>query len=704
MKAQLKYLRVTAGWSLLLLLCPLTATSQNFVDVQGVSGLEFHAKSSNVVLAWPSTRNESFVVLWRSNATVEAQWVVLTNQMAASKSKSKTSYLDHGVLSRSPAMRTNVNLGGFYRVLAIPDFSFDMEGVTLSGGPKNPDKDFLPVRYNTNWIGGFEPQIGLLVDGNDEGYGNWGTERVNFGTVKKPLWKDTPGFWFWHDQLPNGTHTLQLAGPLSMNNLIGELSQFVDLSNRPVHVKVSNGGRVEDSWWDKRLGREFVKVAPAYPAMPSLPQSNHDPNIPSDSPAQAAVETNATNASMKLDLGATSHFIRITADYSNAVRTAVLPLFSDVAKRLELPVPQPITQDDVADFHVLPFRELTASMLLKNSWVFNFGFGYVQDFSSPNAYFNLQDPDQIPKYFGQVNMNPAEAVEMARATLRKLNIPLEDVFADQEPEVKPLVKIGTNTVPRYDVIWTNPYGTKSAEFEVNADAKRVERMHLLSWNLHRPSPAISQPAVAAPLEWPVVNPGYAKQLIPLMLKAIDGYAEKLSLPIQRSLATDHVGLVEIHDNGGWPHAEITLTNGWRFIYRHTMVNGYYAPGAFVTSVNRSIHVKEFEGKWNLTTNQAIDLVKSTLAKLDFPTNNIHMDFAPTVILPAGEFRAKIPRYYLEWYYANAAHDDLQSKVEAEVNADSGELESLYYDDKAYWDSRPPIDVPISSAAPNKTKP
>ena len=130
-------------------------------------------------------------------------------------------------------------------------------------------------------------------------------------------------------------------------------------------------------------------------------------------------------------------------------------------------------------------------MLLKNSWVFNFGFGYVQDFSSPNAYFNLQDPDQIPKYFGQVNMNPAEAVEMARATLRKLNIPLEDVFADQEPEVKPLVKIGTNTVPRYDVIWTNPYGTKSAEFEVNADAKRVERMHLLSWNLHRPSPAIS---------------------------------------------------------------------------------------------------------------------------------------------------------------------------------------------------------------------
>lgn len=30
-----------------------------------------------------------------------------------------------------------------------------------------------------------------------------------------------------------------------------------------------------------------------------------------------------------------------------------------------------------------------------------------------------------------------------------------------------------------------------------------------------------------------------------------------------------------------------------------------------------------------------------------------------------------------------------------IKADSGKLESLYYDDKAYWGSRPPIDVPIS---------
>lgn len=649
------------------------------------------------------------MVLWRPNAMIEAQWIVLTNQMAASRMRRETSYRDAGALNRSHAMRTNVSLGALYRVLAIPDFSFDMEGVTLSGGPKNPIQDFLPVRYQTNWTDVPEPQVGLLMDGRDEGYGTWETERVNFGTVKRPRWIVTPGLWFWHDHLSNGPHTLQLLSSLSMNNIIGELSQFVTISNQPVHVRVSHTtDRTGNTWWDKRLGKGFVKTAPAYPAsLPVIPGDDGKKASPVSSTEALSSETKAPNPSMKLDLGATSRFIQVTADYSNAVLTALLPIFSDVAKKLELPVPQPITQDDMAGFRVLPFRELTASMLLKNGWVFNFGFGYVQDFSSPNSYFNLQDPGQIPKYFGQVNMNHDEAVELARTTLQKLNIPLKDVFADQEPQVTPPVKIETNTVPRYDVIWIDPYGTKSAEFEVNAEAKRIERMHLHSWNLHRPPPKTTVAPLLAPLDWPPVNPEYAHQLVPIMFKAIDDYAQKLSLPVPYPLTTNNVARIEIHDNEGWPHAEVKLTNGWRFIYRHTMVNGHYAPNVFVTTDNRPFHIKEFEGKWNLTTNQAIELVKKTLAKLNYPTNNIHMDFAPNIIYPAGDFKKIIPRYFFEWHYENAAHDDLQSKVEAEVNADSDKLESLYYDDKAYWGSRPPIDVPISlpmSVGTNKVFP
>jgi len=49
----------------------------------------------------------------------------------------------------------------------------------------------------------------------------------------------------------------------------------------------------------------------------------------------------------------------------------------------------------------------------------------------------------------------------------------------------------------------------------------------------------------------------------------------------------------------------------------------------------------------------------------------------------------------EWYYRPSGQGNALSRVEAEVNADNGKLESLYYDDAAYHGSRPPIDVPIS---------
>jgi hypothetical protein len=71
-----------------------------------------------------------------------------------------------------------------------------------------------------------------------------------------------------------------------------------------------------------------------------------------------------------------------------------------------------------------------------------------------------------------------------------------------------------------------------------------------------------------------------------------------------------------------------------------------------------------------------------------------MDDAKIFIYTASVAKEHIPRLNFQWYYE--PNDDLQSRLEAEVNMDNGKLESLYYDDKAYWGSRPPIDVPISA--------
>lgn len=421
--------------------------------------------------------------------------------------------------------------------------------------------------------------------------------------------------------------------------------------------------------------------------------------FPSDLFAKPIEGINPAPSGMVVDLGEVSRYIKVTPEYSRAVLEAVLPYFSKMAKELDLPVPLPITKADVASFHVLPFHELSASMLLKSGWVFNYQFGgRGTEFYSPNSYYSLQDPDKIPDYYGRVDMSRDEAIQLARNTLKKLAIPLKDVFADQEPQVVPPVKIGTNTVPRYEITWIDPYGTKSGNFEINAETKQVEQMILLNRNSPHPSLRIAVAPSPAPPDWPPTNPEYARQLIPMMFKAIDDYAQNLLLPIPCPLTTNNVARVRVTDNGGWPDCDVILTNGWRFVYRHTMVNGYFSPNVLMTDNHfHVLHLKGLEGQWKLTTNQAIELVKMTLAKMNYPTNNIHMDFAPEIHYPPGVFSGIIPHYAFEWdYYRDTAHEDLQSMIEAEVNADNGKLESLYYDDKAYWNSRPPIDVPIST--------
>ncbi len=414
--------------------------------------------------------------------------------------------------------------------------------------------------------------------------------------------------------------------------------------------------------------------------------------------------TSRTAGGMILDLGAESDYVQVTPEYSNAVLVALLPYFSDFAKKLDLPVPQPIIQSDVASFHVMPYRQnLAASVQLKNGWACGFRFGYVSSFASAREV-EVGDSHQEFSNYGDVKITPDDAIGAAKQMLNRLDIPLDDVYATKKPKIELPIMKGTNAIYPYYLEWFDPHGSDAVEIKIDPHTGKIERAYLRSPNLVQRSPKINVVPSLLPNshDWftshippQKINPEYAYQLLPIMFEAIDDYAQKLSLPIPRPLTTNNVARVEIYNNGGWPHCVVETTNGWLFIYRHTMVNGFYSPNVFNTLGYRPLRVKDFEGKWNLTTNQAIELVKNNLARLDFPTNNIHMDFGPNIIYASGDFKKDIPRYFFEWEYENAAHDDLQSKVEAEVNADNGTLESLYYDDKAYWNSRPPIDVPIS---------
>jgi hypothetical protein len=195
------------------------AYCSDIVELGSADGLLIRTESTNVVLTWPSDPRESFVVLWRSNANWQTPWTALTNQLHASSKTNQTAFYDREFLDRVPTVVTNTSFTDFYRVFVISDFWFDLEGVTLSGGPKNPGEDFLPFYRGSKETDVFKPQVSLLVDGKNENFGeedvqrvNFSTEediqRVNFSTATKPRWGYADGFWFRHDVIPNGEHTL----------------------------------------------------------------------------------------------------------------------------------------------------------------------------------------------------------------------------------------------------------------------------------------------------------------------------------------------------------------------------------------------------------------------------------------------------------------------------------------------------------------
>lgn len=195
---------------------------------------------------------------------------------------------------------------------------------------------------------------------------------------------------------------------------------------------------------------------------------------------------------MILDLGQLSDFIQVTAQYSNAVLVAVLPYFSDVSKKLDLPTPQPITCANVAQFHVLPSREMRASLRLKNGCVFSFVFGFVDSYTSPHSpTYSPSTQDNIAPKRGK-RMTEMEAVHMARSSIERLGVSLEDVFADREPVVTTYRKDATNSIPRYRIQWLEPHGSYAADFIINPETGEVERFHFGALtNLRQPPPRLN---------------------------------------------------------------------------------------------------------------------------------------------------------------------------------------------------------------------
>jgi len=196
--------------------------------------------------------------------------------------------------------------------------------------------------------------------------------------------------------------------------------------------------------------------------------------------------------------------IHMTLNYSNALLVAILPHISDFAKKLDLPVTQPVTTNQVAWSRPSPYKEFIAdTVVLTNHYWFSYSWGCVDGFRSlvDNPFYD-DDPAQNWSHyaFGKDNMSTNEAITMAREALKKLGYDLKQFHADDPPTSfhGPANLNDGHHFPYCEIGWDSPepktlaeeHNASHVQFQINMREKTLVGMSIISRKIWRDSPKI----------------------------------------------------------------------------------------------------------------------------------------------------------------------------------------------------------------------
>jgi hypothetical protein len=196
--------------------------------------------------------------------------------------------------------------------------------------------------------------------------------------------------------------------------------------------------------------------------------------------------------------------IHMTATYSNALLVAILPHVSDFAKKLDLPILQPITVEQVQEFRPSPVKDfIGGGLMLTNGFWFAFNNGYVNSFRSPDNVFYDQDPAvNWPKYaYGKSNMTTNDAITLARDALLKLGYKPELLGCAIPPKsvTGPHDTKDGHHVPHCQIRWERYPEPQTAEeqasndvvtVEINMEKKTVTGLSVISKKLWKSPPKV----------------------------------------------------------------------------------------------------------------------------------------------------------------------------------------------------------------------
>lgn len=223
--------------------------------------------------------------------------------------------------------------------------------------------------------------------------------------------------------------------------------------------------------------------------------------------------------------------IHMTAAYSNAVLVAVLPHVSDFAKKLDLPLPQPITAQMVKEFRPNPYKDYIGGGIFFSNCLFAFENGTVDNFRSADNVFYDDDPAaNINKYIGKDNMTTNQAIALGRDALQKLGYDPKVLACDVSPrsfygpqDLKdgkhiPYCKIQWERYAEAEVtsraMQTN---NDIVTIEINMEKKTIVGLHFTSRKIWRDPPQVDvEPVMESDVKKHKFGPMFKKTNAPPM--------------------------------------------------------------------------------------------------------------------------------------------------------------------------------------------
>lgn len=349
--------------------------------------------------------------------------------------------------------------------------------------------------------------------------------------------------------------------------------------------------------------------------------------------------------------------IHVTAAYSNAVLVAILPHISDYAKKLDLPISQSITMNQVVHSGISRMTsDFGGSIWLTNGYWFDFGNGCVRGFrNDKNDPFTDQDPvTNWPKYaFGKDNMTTNEAIQFARRSFQKLGYKLADFHLDAPPASMegPYDLKDGNHVPYCRIKWDSPSSpiwnvlglTYDIEFTVDLQRKQLVGLTLIGRPFQRPNPQISvKPELERDYQARVngkkihvplqakLTPAYSNATLAATSPYISAFAKKLNLPVTLPLTPAQIMFYTPPDYPtNYFSCHLMLTNHYWFSFTAGCVYKFTSPDNWFEEKETRTDWPLYSRKDCLTTNEAINFARDCLRKLGYKPEDFHAARPPT---------------------------------------------------------------------------